>query len=99
MITLIITLFIIGYLFIAFEHSIAINKSGSALLLGVLCWSAYALLSHDSDITTGLSHHLASISEIIFFLLGAMAIVELIDAHDGFDIITDAIKTKNNGRN
>ena len=95
MITLIITLFIIGYLFIAFEHSIAINKSGSALLLGVLCWSAYALLSHDSDITTGLSHHLASISEIIFFLLGAMAIVELIDAHDGFDIITDAIKTKN----
>lgn len=95
MITLIITLFIIGYLFIAFEHSIAINKSGSALLLGVLCWSAYALLSHDSDITTGLSHHLASISEIIFFLLGAMAIVELIDAHNGFDIITDTIKTKN----
>jgi Na+/H+ antiporter NhaD/arsenite permease-like protein len=95
MIIIIITLFIIGYLFIAFEHSVAINKSGSALLLGVLCWSTYALFSHDANVTSGLSHHLASISEIIFFLLGAMAIVELIDAHNGFDIITDAIKTKN----
>ena len=95
MIIIIITLFIIGYLFIAFEHSVAINKSGSALLLGVLCWSAYALFSHDTNVTTGLSHHLSSISEVIFFLMGAMAIVELIDAHNGFDIITDAIKTKN----
>lgn len=95
MIIIIITLFIIGYLFIAFEHSVAINKSGSALLLGVLCWSTYALFSHDANVTSGLSHHLASISEIIFFLMGAMAIVELIDAHNGFDIITDAIKTKN----
>jgi len=95
MIIIIITIFIIGYLFIAFEHSVAINKSGSALLLGVLCWSTYALFSHDATIISGLSHHLASISEIIFFLLGAMAIVELIDAHNGFDIITDTIKTKN----
>lgn len=95
MIVIIITLFIIGYLFIAFEHSLAINKSGSALLLGVLCWSVYALFSHDANITLNLSHHLASISEIIFFLLGAMAIVELIDAHNGFDIITNTIKTKN----
>lgn len=95
MIFIIITLFIIGYLFIAFEHSVAINKSGSALLLGVLCWSAYALFSHDTNVTAGLSHHLSSISEVIFFLMGAMAIVELIDAHNGFDIITDAIKTKN----
>lgn len=95
MITLIIILFVIGYFFIAFEHSFAIHKSGSALLLGVLCWSVYAILNHDTNITISLSHHLAAISEIIFFLLGAMAIVELIDAHNGFDIITDAIKTKN----
>ena len=95
MITLIIILFVIGYFFIAFEHSFAIHKSGSALLLGALCWSVYAILNHDTNITISLSHHLAAISEIIFFLLGAMAIVELIDAHNGFDIITDAIKTKN----
>ncbi len=95
MISAIILIFIIGYLFIAFEHSVAINKSGSALMLGVLCWSIYALFSHNDSIGSSLSHHLGEISEIIFFLLGAMAIVELIDAHNGFDIITDSIKTKN----
>jgi len=92
---MLLSLFVFGYLLVAFENAFEINKSGTALLLGVLCWSVYALFSSDSNVVSNLSHHLASISEIVFFLLGAMTIVELIDAHDGFEIITDFIKTKN----
>lgn len=95
MISFIVILFIVGYLIIALEHSFNINKAGTALLLGVLCWTIFALNSTDTHIVSGLSHHLAEISEIIFFLLGAMTIVELIDAHDGFDIITEKITTTN----
>ena len=91
----IVILFIIGYLVIALEHSFNINKAGTALLLGVLCWTTYAINSSDTHFIGGLSHHLAEISEILFFLLGAMTIVELIDAHDGFDIITEKITTNN----
>ena len=92
---LIVILFIVGYLAIALEHSLNINKAGTALLLGVLCWTIYALNSTDIHFIGGLSHHLSQISEILFFLLGAMTIVELIDAHDGFDIITEKITTIN----
>jgi Na+/H+ antiporter NhaD/arsenite permease-like protein len=92
---LIVILFTIGYLIIALEHSFHINKAGTALLLGVLCWTTYALYSTDTQYVSALSHHLAEISEILFFLLGAMAIVELIDAHDGFEIITEKITTTN----
>lgn len=95
MVTLIIILFLVGYLVIALEHSFNVNKAGTALLVGVLCWTVYALSSTDTHIATSLSHHLAEISEILFFLLGAMTIVELIDAHDGFDIITEKITTTN----
>lgn len=95
MILSIVILFIVGYLVIALEHSFNINKAGTALLLGVLCWTTFALNSTDTHIVSGLSHHLAEISEILFFLLGAMTIVELIDAHDGFDIITEKITTTN----
>jgi Na+/H+ antiporter NhaD/arsenite permease-like protein len=92
---LIIIFFLIGYFVIAFEHSFNINKAGTALLTGVLCWTVYALNSTDTHVIIGLSHHLAEISEILFFLLGAMTIVELIDSHDGFDIITERITTTN----
>ena len=95
MTTLIIILFIVGYLVIALEHSFNVNKAGTALLLGVLCWTVYALNSTEVYFIEGLSHHLSEISEILFFLLGAMTIVELIDAHDGFDIITEKITTTN----
>ncbi|HEV7350693.1 sodium:proton antiporter NhaD [Telluribacter sp.] len=96
MLTTIIAIFVVGYLAIALEEVINVNKTASALITGVLCWTAYVLLSTDSEIVVDqLSEHLASISEILFFLLGAMTIVELIDAHDGFAIITQRIKTKN----
>lgn len=96
MLTTIIIIFVVGYLAIALEEYIHINKTASALITGVLCWTAYALYSADTEHVVGsLSEHLGSISEILFFLLGAMTIVELIDAHEGFSIITERIKTRN----
>ncbi|MEO6049818.1 MAG: sodium:proton antiporter NhaD [Pyrinomonadaceae bacterium] len=91
----IILIFVIGYLAIAFEHPIKINKAASALLTGVLCWTIYILNQPDKELVSHqLLEHLGEISGILFFLLGAMTLVELIDAHDGFQIITDKIKTK-----
>lgn len=93
---LIISIFIIGYLGIALEHPIKINKTATALLTGVLCWTIYVVFSSDKELVLSeLSHHLGSVSEILFFLLGAMTIVELIDAHQGFKLITDRITSKN----
>jgi Na+/H+ antiporter NhaD/arsenite permease-like protein len=92
MTVIIITIFVFGYIAIAFENSIKINKSAVALITGVLCWTAYILLSPDKNmISRELEQHLGDLSGILFFLLGAMTIVELIDAHDGFDIITSSI--------
>lgn len=93
---LLVCTFIIGYIAIATEHSIKINKAASALLTGVLCWTICVLFSEDKEIVVHhLNEHLGEISGILFFLLGAMTIVELIDAHDGFLLITERIKTKN----
>src|SRR5437773_2591550 len=91
----IIVTFVLGYLAIAFEHPIKINKTATAIITGVVCWSIYALMSgKPGTIVEELSHHLASIAEILFFLLGAMTIVELIDAHQGFRLITDRITSR-----
>lgn len=126
---IIIVVFILGYLAIALEHSIRINKTASALLAGTLCWTLFILgtpspsVLHSAEFTeyakasasgladtvssayspelfrgfvvSELSHHLSAIAEILFFLMGAMTIVELIDAHQGFRLITDRIKTRN----
>lgn len=89
---LIILIFILGYVAIATEHSIKINKAASALITGVLTWSVYILLSPEKHLVSEqLAHHFGEFAGILFFLLGAMTIVELIDAHDGFDIITSKI--------
>ncbi len=91
-----IIIFVVGYLAITLEHTIHINKTATALLTGVLCWAVYALYSSETHLVgEQLSHHLGDIAEIVFFLLGAMTIVELVDAHDGFAIITQKIKTEN----
>jgi NhaD family Na+/H+ antiporter len=88
-------IFIIGYLAIVFEHPLKVNKTAIALITGVLCWVLYGMSEGDHEIvSTQLLHHLAESSGILFFLLGAMAIVELIDAHDGFDVITSMVKTR-----
>ena len=154
-----VIIFIIGYVMIATEHSIHINKAASALLIGMLCWGIYALwpaehlkvddsrtileLSRDADLAEsnpalssyffklqqdhmeevyrdpvgmadkltipaeetpqevqhyvehGLSHHLFDIAGILLFLLGAMTIVELMDAHSAFEVITSRISSVN----
>ncbi len=105
---LIVLVFILGYTLIALEHPLKIDKAASALLTGVFCWlilvfgldsmpavSGAAPPDHQAYIHNALFEHLGSISEILFFLLGAMTIVELVDAHDGFRVITDRIVTTN----
>lgn len=96
MVAIVIIVFVVGYLAIALEHPIKINKTASALLTGVICWTLYAISSPDSihHIGEQLAEHLSEISAILFFLMGAMTIVELIDAYQGFRIITDRINTK-----
>jgi len=94
MIELIIATFIIGYSAIALEHPLKLNKSGSALLMGILIWTFYRLGWPDEDVANHLAHHLEDISEILFFLMGAMTIVEIIDLHDGFNLITNRITTR-----
>ncbi len=86
-----IVIFILGYLAIAFEHPLKINKTATALVTGVLVWTAYAI---STGSTSALGHHLASTSEILFFLLGAMTLVELVDAHQGFYFVSRLIKTE-----
>ncbi len=88
-------LFIAGYAAISFEHPLKINKTGTAVSLGVLIWIIFMLsgTQEQGTVLTELSHHLAGISEILFFLMGAMTIVELIDSHQGFNIITNLIRT------
>jgi len=93
----VIIIFVIGYLLIALEHPIKVNKAATAIITGVLCWTVYALMDSESieHIGEQLGHHLSEIAAILFFLMGAMTIVELIDAYHGFRIITDRITTKN----
>ena len=104
---LLILAFVVGYSLIALEHPIKIDKAASAILTGVICWlvltfgvqampvAASGLTDSQQLLHHSLSEHLSSISEILFFLLGAMTIVELVDVHDGFRVITDRIATTN----
>ena len=95
MLVAIIIVFILGYLCIALENFLRINKAAIALVTGVLCWTLYIISSNEKDmVSSELIEHLGNLSQILFFLLGAMTIVELIDAHDGFEIITRRITTK-----
>lgn len=94
MITVLIIIFVIAYAAIALEHPIKINKSASALLGAGLLWTIYAVYSNDNLLVGHqLNESLATTAQIVFFLIGAMTIVEVIDAHNGFEVITSRIKT------
>lgn len=117
MYALMILVFVLGYVAIAMEHPIRIDKAASALITGVVCWALLVLgiqqiipnsevlgnaglaTMSSPEITHYLEHslleHLSEIASILFFLMGAMTIVELVDAHEGFAVITDRIKTTN----
>ena len=126
MTTLIIVVFVLGYLAIVFEHQIHINKAASAIVTGVLCWTIYAIgydqlvpqaafeawekvhaTGGDVQAVGHLPAKLEFLTEnqftkgfvetagILFFLMGAMTIVELVDAHEGFSLVTQRVKARN----
>ncbi len=125
MISTLIILFFIGYLCIALEHPLKIDKTATALLLGMLLWILYALgaeyivpaiegeslqayiESHPRMLGESLHNQalnyildikivesLGDITQTLFFLIGAMTIVELVDVHGGFSVLTDNITTR-----
>ena len=122
MFILMVVVFVLGYLAIALEHPLKVDKAASALIIGTLCWVVYAVGAEDilalgySPSWEAFMHghtgplvetiheflveheiitHLGEIAEILFFLLGAMTIVEVVDQHEGFKVITDRIRTTN----
>lgn len=126
MTTTLLIIFVVGYLAIALEHPIKIDKTASALILGMVLWICYALggesivpavsgahfhdylASHPGLQGESLAHqalsyildvdiveHLGDITQTLLFLIGAMTIVELVDVHGGFRVITDRIVTRN----
>lgn len=128
LLTSIIVLFVVGYIVIALEHPLHVDKAATALFIGAGCWAIYMLgldsLLPAQDIpgsfkmameetgkhTEGhdfLLHYathfqfvelIAEIAYILFFLMGAMTIVELVDAYEGFSYITDRIKSRNKAK-
>ncbi len=99
MITVAIVIFILGYIGIALEHNTKVDKAGMALVIGILCWTLYFFsgppLAESEEL---LLHHMGEIATILFFLMGAMTIVEVVDSHNGFSVITDAIQTRSKSR-
>lgn len=107
-----VVVFIVGYLMIALEHNIHIDKAPTALFTGMVCWALYSfylgqtndhdtvhhILEHGVNGGGGLIHHIYEIGGILFFLMGAMTIVETVDEHQGFTLITDKIKTTNKAK-
>jgi NhaD family Na+/H+ antiporter len=94
MLTSLVIVFVLTYAAIAFEHPIQINKSASALVGAGLLWTIYAVNVADPQLVgEHLSESLISTAQIVFFLMGAMAIVEVVDAHNGFEVITSHINT------
>lgn len=118
-----VVVFVLGYLAIALEHPIKVDKAASALIIGTLCWVVYIIgakdifslgyspawetFAHEHNVWLSIEsahefivefeiiHHMGEIAEILFFLLGAMTIVEMVDQHNGFKAITDRITTTN----
>ncbi len=91
---LILVIFVAGYIAIAFEHSLMVSKAATALITGVGTWAVFGLTQGNPEIAIhALEPQVAEIAQILFFLIGAMTIVELIDVHGGFDLLTKAIRT------
>ena len=98
MILSMILLFVVGYVFIALEHKVKINKAAIALLMCGAIWTIFSIWGHDTNIAHELIDHLGDTCEILIFLIGAMTIVELIDMHGGFNVITEHITTRRKRR-
>lgn len=94
MIIAMIVLFVIGYMGIASEHVLHVNKATFALILCGVLWSVYAMCGHDPNLSQDMVTALGDTCEIVVFLIGAMTIVELIDRYGGFNIIVSRIHAK-----
>jgi Na+/H+ antiporter NhaD/arsenite permease-like protein len=92
---LLILVFILGYAVITLEHKLQVNKAGVALLTGVFCWALLFMRAfpNEGHVMHQMSMHLGDISQVLFFLLGTMTIVEIIDAYQGFKAIPNLIRT------
>lgn len=91
--------FVLGYIGIVFETYFEFNKGGIALLMSTALWVIYqgSNAAHGIPIESSLStlgEKVSEVSEVIFFILGAMTIVEIVDAHQGFKVVTDRIESK-----
>jgi Na+/H+ antiporter NhaD/arsenite permease-like protein len=94
MLTAIVLVFVLAYAAIALEHPLNVNKSASALLGAGLLWTLYAVATGDpTKVGHDLNESLMGTAQIVFFLMGAMTIVEVVDAHNGFEVITSRIRT------
>lgn len=94
MLTSLVVVFVIAYAAIALEHPIKVNKSASALVGAGLLWTIYAVATGEPAKVSGeLGESLMGTAQIVFFLMGAMTIVEVVDAHNGFEVITKRIRT------
>jgi NhaD family Na+/H+ antiporter len=92
--TWLVMVFVLTYVAIALEHPLKVNKSASALIGAGLLWTLYAFSGiQPQELSDHLGESLMSTAQIVFFLMGAMTIVEVVDAHDGFDVITSRIRT------
>lgn len=89
-----IAVFVIGYFFIVAEEWVKVNKATIALMMAILCWVIQFLDPHWTALhkSGALGEHLNNISQVIFFLLGALTVVEIINVHHGFDVLSDAIQ-------
>jgi Na+/H+ antiporter NhaD/arsenite permease-like protein len=102
MLTSVVLCFFIGYIIIVLEQPLKLDKSVPALLMGALTWALISVgnlevlgVNHQvTPLEDGLLHIMGKTAEILFFLLGAMTIVELVDLHKGFSPITSLVKTK-----
>ncbi|MCB2059864.1 MAG: sodium:proton antiporter NhaD [Novosphingobium sp.] len=93
-----IVVFVLAYTAIALEEPLRINKSGAALIGAGLLWTIYALsMGRPELVDEELAHSLIETAQIVFFLIGAMTVVEVVDSHDGFEVITSRIKAKSLG--
>jgi Na+/H+ antiporter NhaD/arsenite permease-like protein len=94
-----IGIFVLGYIGIIFEEIFEFNKAGVALLMSTALWVTYADFFGDASgkadghVLAQLGEQLAEVSDICFFLLAASAIVEVVDSHQGFKVVTDRIQT------
>ena len=90
-----IALFVLAYAAIALEHPLRVNKTATALVAAGVLWTLYATAAgHSGELAHELGESLMGTAQIVFFLMGAMTIVEVVDAHNGFEVLTSRVRTR-----